>query len=123
MNGNFLTQLVFLAVLVGAFWLLLIRPQQQQRKKHDEMVESLQPGVRVLTIGGIFGTVKALEEDSVLLEVADGVQIEMVRGAVASIVSDADIAQGVAANEAEAESEHASHDDPLVGDGDEETDA
>lgn len=123
MNSQVLTQLLFLGVLVAAFWFLLIRPQQQQRKKHDEMVAALQPGTRVLTIGGIFGTVKELEGDNVLLEIADGVDIEMVRGAVGNIVSGTDVAEAVAANESEGEEtgEHTPSDEeePPMADDDE----
>jgi preprotein translocase subunit YajC len=78
-----LNQLLPLAVIIGAFYLLIVRPQQQRQKQHRELMASLQPGDRVITIGGVYGTVRELDEDRVSLEVAPGTTVYFARSAIA----------------------------------------
>jgi preprotein translocase subunit YajC len=71
-------------VLMGAiFYFLLIRPQRRQRQQHRQLVEGLDVGDEVVTIGGVYGTVRALDDESITLEVAPGVDMRFARGAVA----------------------------------------
>ena len=72
-----------LAVLAVAFYFLLIRPQQKRQKEHQALMAALAVGDRVVTIGGIYGTVQHLEDDRVGIEVAPSVVIEVARSAVA----------------------------------------
>jgi preprotein translocase subunit YajC len=73
--------------MIVAAWFLLIRPQQQRQKKQALMISQLTPGAEILTIGGIFGTVVELGEDRVRIAVADGSELEIVRGSIQSIVT------------------------------------
>jgi preprotein translocase subunit YajC len=75
-------QLVLLVVLVGAFYMLLIRPQRRRLRDHENLVGGLVPGDSVVTIGGIVGSVRAIEDDHMLLEIADGVVIRVVKQAI-----------------------------------------
>ena len=84
-TGN-LTQLIFPLLLVVAFYFLLIRPQQQQRKAQAQMVASLTQGARILTVGGIYATIVEVEEDRLLVEVADGSQMEIAKRAVGTVL-------------------------------------
>ncbi|MHB1016423.1 MAG: preprotein translocase subunit YajC [Coriobacteriia bacterium] len=77
-------QILSLVVLFGAFYLLMIRPQQKRQKEHASLIASLVEGDRVITIGGMYGTVRTIEGNRVGLEVATGVVIEVDRSAVAS---------------------------------------
>jgi len=72
-----------LAVLAVAFYFLLIRPQQKRQKEHQALMAALAVGDRVVTIGGIYGTVQHLEDVRVGIEVAPSVVIEVARSAVA----------------------------------------
>ena len=86
-QGNpLLSNLVILAVFFGLMWLLLIRPQQQQQRRRREMLARLKPGDKVLTIGGILGTLTRVDEDTVRLRVADKVEIKLTREAVARVL-------------------------------------
>lgn len=76
-------QLLSLAVIAVAFYLLMIRPQQKRQKEHQALMASLAEGDHVVTIGGVYGTVRRLEESRVGIEVADGVVVEFDRAAVA----------------------------------------
>jgi len=69
---------------------LLIRPQQQQAKRQRAIVDSLEPGKRIVTIGGIYATVVSLADDRVRVAVADGSELEISRRAVASVLPEAD---------------------------------
>lgn len=76
-------QLLSLAVIAVAFYLLMIRPQQKRQKEHQALMASLAEGDRIITIGGVYGTVRTLEENRVGIEVAPEVIVEFDRAAVA----------------------------------------
>ncbi|MHB1341709.1 MAG: preprotein translocase subunit YajC [Coriobacteriia bacterium] len=71
------------AFLAVAFYFLLIRPQMKRQKEQKELMASLVVGDRVVTIGGMFGRIAALTDDTVDLIVADGVTVTYARSAVA----------------------------------------
>jgi preprotein translocase subunit YajC len=75
-------------LLFVVFYFLLIRPQQAQQKKRREMLNSLKKGDRVTTIGGIFGIIKEIKDDTVVLRIADNVNIRMVRNGIERILED-----------------------------------
>jgi preprotein translocase subunit YajC len=83
-------QLFPLLLIVAVFYFLLIRPQQQRARQHRQLVASVAPGDRVVTIGGLHGTVQGLDEDTVRLEVAPGTVITFTRQAIARRLIDAD---------------------------------
>ncbi|NLX82662.1 MAG: preprotein translocase subunit YajC [Clostridiales bacterium] len=58
-----------MVLIIGVFYFLMIRPQRKKDKKVKEMLANLKPGDRVCTIGGIYGTIKGLREDDVILSV------------------------------------------------------
>jgi preprotein translocase subunit YajC len=82
-SGGGLSILLFFVVMGGIFYLLLIRPQQRQRRAQRALVESLGVGDEVITMSGIFGTVRAVDDESVTLEVAPGTEMRFLKGAVA----------------------------------------
>ena len=75
--------LVYLGVLVVAFYLLIIRPQMQRTKQMRELMASLAVGDKVVTIGGLHGRVVAMNESVVTLRVSDGVELEFEKTAIA----------------------------------------
>ena len=78
-----LLPLVAIALL---FWLLLIRPQQRRQKELARMQASLKVGDEVMLTSGIFGTLLETGDDHVRVEIADGVTVKVVRGAVGQVV-------------------------------------
>lgn len=68
-----------LILICLAFYFIIIKPQQKEMKKKQEMLKELKRGDKVVTVGGIFGTIKKtdVEKDSCLLEIADGVEITL----------------------------------------------
>ncbi len=76
--------LLFIFVI---FYFLLIRPQKKRMQEHDALVKSAKKGDHVITAGGIFGKVAAVEGDDVLrVEIASGVEVRLVRSTISSIV-------------------------------------
>lgn len=77
--------LLFIAIMILAFWLLVIRPQQVRQRKHAEMVQELAPGDEIVTIGGLYATVVAVG-DRIRVRVADGSELEIAPMAVGRVV-------------------------------------
>ena len=77
-----------LIILFAIFYFLLIRPQQKKAKEQREMIANLKKGNRIITSGGIYGTIQSIDDTTIGLEVADKVKIKIVRGNVAGLVSD-----------------------------------
>ncbi len=88
------TQVAFFAAIFAIFYFLLIRPQQKQRRERDQLLSSLKKGDRVVTTGGLYGTVLTISKDdskdTVVLRVADQVKLEFDRSAIGRIVKGTD---------------------------------
>ena len=78
-----MSSFVFLGVMVVVFYFLILRPQRARMRKQQEVTKSLTLGDRVQTIGGIQGVIRALDDDSVVLEVEQG-RIRFIRRAIAA---------------------------------------
>lgn len=79
------TQLLPLVAIIILFWLIVIRPAQRRQKAMTHLQQSLEVGQRVMLASGIFGTITSLTAERARLEVAEGVVVEVVRGAVSSV--------------------------------------
>lgn len=77
--------LIYLVVLVVIFYFMIIRPQQQRQKQHQQTINSLKPNLKITTLGGILGKVVEVKEDTVIIEIAKDVKIEVLKSAVAYI--------------------------------------
>jgi len=82
--------LLALVLMFGLMWVVLIRPQQRRLRAHQAIVASLEPGDEVVTAGGIYGTIISVDADSMLLEVAPGVELRVLRAAVSQRVAQDD---------------------------------
>ena len=73
-------------LIVGVFYFLMIRPQRKKDKKVKDMLANLKPGDRICTIGGIYGTIKGLREDTVILSVGkDNIEMVFARWAIRNV--------------------------------------
>lgn len=77
--------LPFIVMLV-AFYFLLMRPQQQQQRKRQEMLASLRKGNHVITLGGIYGEIVEVRDDSLSLKIADKVVVKLAKSGVSSVL-------------------------------------
>ena len=81
------TIIIWILVFFGIFYFLAIRPQRRQKQQHAEMVGMLKKGDEVVTIGGMFGTISAIGDDWVELEVAKRTRVRYLKRAISSITS------------------------------------
>src|SRR5438876_6285964 len=86
-SNAFLTQIAFFGAIFAIFYFLLIRPQQKQKKDRETMLSAVKRGDRVVTTGGLHGTVIGLAENTVTLRVADSVRLDFDRSALGRIVT------------------------------------
>lgn len=82
MNSQLVSTILYMALIVGVFYFLWFRPQQNQRKKMREMLDHLNPGDRVMTAGGLIGTLRTMDGDTIRVEIAEGVVVEFTKRAI-----------------------------------------
>ena len=80
--------LILLAALAGVVWFLLIRPQRQRAAAQRSLLEGLKPEDEVITAGGVFGRVRSIADDHVVLEIAPGTEIRVAKAAVTNVVTE-----------------------------------
>ena len=85
-SGNSLLPLLLLVGLFALMYFMVIRPQSQRRKQMAQMQASVEVGSSILTIGGLYATVVALDDESVTLEVAPGITNRYARGAISKVL-------------------------------------
>ncbi len=81
-----LAPLLWIVAIAVIFWLLIIRPAQRRQKDIARVQASIAPGETVVLTSGIFGTVSAVDDGTLMVEIAPGTVIKIARGAVASVV-------------------------------------
>ncbi len=89
LEGLFGSMLFPLLLCFGVFWFLILRPESKQRKKRLEMLSQLEKGDKVLTNGGLYGTVVQVQDNVVTLQVDEGVRMKFAVSAVQTRVDDA----------------------------------
>lgn len=90
LNDPLVSTLVPLVLLFGIFYFLLIRPQQQRVKVHQQMVDSVRRGDTVVTAGGLIGKVAKVKDDGELMvEIADNVQVRVLKSTLTEVRSKA----------------------------------
>ena len=87
---GYLPMIVILVLLFGMFYFLMVRPMRQREKKHDEMVQQLQVGDRVITAGGIYGQIQSITQDSIVIKIESGATMRVTKGSVLALRSTGD---------------------------------
>jgi len=91
---------VMMGIIMAIMYFMMIRPEQKRQKKREAMLAAVQKNAKVVTTGGIHGTVHSVKDKTVMVKVADGVVLEFARAAIATILND----DGTVAGEAEKKS-------------------
>ena len=73
-------------VMVVIFYFLLWRPQKKQQKKRQEMLNSMKNGAKIITAGGLYGTIVSMHDDYVIVRLADKVEVKMTRNAISQVL-------------------------------------
>ncbi|MDO5687515.1 MAG: preprotein translocase subunit YajC [Neisseria sp.] len=91
--GSLLSSFAPLVLILVVFWFLVMRPQQQKYKRHQEMVAQLKRGDKIITSSGILGKITKVTDQFFSVEIADGVEIQIEKGAVSAQYDPAAAAQ------------------------------
>ena len=87
-QGSGWTSIIMMAAVVLIFWLFMIRPQQKRQKEVQRKREALSTGDRIVTPGGLYGTIRDIKETEFVVEIAEGVRVRVDRGSVFPAASD-----------------------------------
>lgn len=80
--------IIWLVVLFAFMYFLLIRPQQKEQKERAQMIRSLKPGDKIVTMGGLMGVITKVEDMSVKVRIAEKVEVDVLKTGVARILND-----------------------------------
>ncbi len=84
---------IYILLFLALIWFLMIRPQQRRRRELQNLIDRLAPGDDVVTVSGLYGTVTEIEEgDTILLEVAEDVDIRVAKGSIARVIDESTLA-------------------------------
>lgn len=81
-GGGGMNMLLVMALMLAAMYFLMIRPQQTRQKKHQAMLKSLESGDKIVTIGGLYGTITNVKDKTYIVKIADNTKIEILKAAV-----------------------------------------
>lgn len=84
-NNSFLSMIIMMGVIFAIFYFLVFRPRQKQQSQHEKMIENLEKGDRVITVGGLHGQISSLSDDTVKINVAKDFKITVSRNKIASV--------------------------------------
>ena len=82
--------IILFGLIFVIFYFMIIRPQQKRQKERQKMLDALKKGDKVVTSGGIHGTVAGLDEKTALVQIADNVKIKVDRGSITSVAREAE---------------------------------
>jgi len=83
----FLTSIFPFILIIGIFYFLIIRPQNKKKKETEKMLSALKKGDKIVTIGGLYGTVQSVKETTVIIKADDNVKLEFLRSAVSNVLT------------------------------------
>ena len=79
---------IFILVLLALMWFMLIRPQRRRQLEAQRMLQTIEVGKEIVTAGGVYGTITAVDDDEVRVRIADGVEIRLAKRAVAGVIGE-----------------------------------
>ena len=79
---------IVILVLLAALWFLMIRPRQQQLKAQQRQIGALEVGDEIVTAGGLYGTVRRIDDDEVRVEIAPDLQVRIAKRAIAGVLTE-----------------------------------
>jgi len=85
-GGSMFSTLIMFALIILIFYFMILRPQQKRQKQREKMLTEIQKGDKVVTAGGVHGTIVGIEEKTYVVQIADNVKVKMDKSAVASVV-------------------------------------
>lgn len=93
-GGLFGNPMIFMVLMFVLMYFILIRPQRQRQKQHEELIRNVKAGDHVVTSGGVHGIIASLKDKTVMVRIADNVRVELDRAAIASITKKSEKPEG-----------------------------
>ncbi|MBI5217201.1 MAG: preprotein translocase subunit YajC [Ignavibacteriae bacterium] len=84
-GGSMISTLVMFSLIIFIFYFMIIRPQQKRAKERQQLLDGVKKGDKIVTVGGLHGTVIGVEEKTLLIQVADDVKLKFEKTAVQTI--------------------------------------
>lgn len=81
-EGGLVSLVVLLAVFGGIFYFLLIRPQRKKQQEHEDLIDKLEKGDRVVSAGGIHGSIVSIEEETFLIDIGNGIELQIEKDSI-----------------------------------------
>ncbi|MBK8553921.1 MAG: preprotein translocase subunit YajC [Ignavibacteria bacterium] len=88
---SILSSIVPFLLIIVIFYFLILRPQQKRQKERAKLLESIKRGDKIITAGGIHGTIEAIEDKTILVKVSESVKMKMERSSITTIIGVTDI--------------------------------
>jgi|SRR5690606_2299072 len=86
-GGNLISTIIMFGAIFVIFYFMIIRPQQKRAKEREKLLSNIQKGDKIVTTGGLHGTIAGLDEKTVLLDVGDKVKLTFERSAIGTVLS------------------------------------
>lgn len=87
-GAGFMSTIIMFGAIILIFYFMIIRPQQKRAKEREKLLSNLQKGDKVLTSGGLHGTIAGIDEKTILLNVGDNIKLKFERSAITAVVND-----------------------------------
>ena len=87
-QGGGYQMLIFIVLMFAAMYFLMIAPQRKRQKQHQQMIKELKSGDRVVSIGGIIGTITNVKEKTFIVKLCDNTKVEFLKSAISDKVAD-----------------------------------
>lgn len=87
-EGSLISTFVMFGLIIAIFYFLILRPQQKRQKERQKMLDAIKKGDKVVTAGGMHGTVAGLDDKTVLLQVSDNVKMKFDRTGISTILKE-----------------------------------
>jgi len=89
-GGGMISTLIMFAAIFAIFYFMIIRPQQKKAKEREAMINALKKGDKIVTTGGIHGTIAGMDDKTVLLDVGNNTKIKIEKSAIGQVLSNKD---------------------------------
>ncbi|MCC6548952.1 MAG: preprotein translocase subunit YajC [Ignavibacteriaceae bacterium] len=86
-TGNLISTIVMFGAIFAIFYFMVMRPQQKRAKEREKMLSNVQKGDKVVTSGGLHGTVAGMEDNFIILQVSDNVKLKFEKAAITTVLS------------------------------------
>ena len=89
-GGGMIGTIVMFGLIFVIFYFMIIRPQQKRQKERQQMIEAMKKGDKIITAGGIHGTIVGVEDKIILVQIADNVKVKIERSSIGNILKEGD---------------------------------